>query len=121
MRDRISALEAVIQQLGRLDRLRAERRCLVAPAAEPGWRRAFFVAGGRVCAARTLPPGGGVRLEIELGVGAARSALVGAPSYGPEDADELLVVAEFLRRPPPELQVLPLDGAVICAQLSAAA
>jgi excinuclease UvrABC nuclease subunit len=121
LRDRIAALEAVIQQLARLERLRAERRCLVTPAAEPGWRRAFFVAGGRVCAARTLPPGGGARLEVELGVGAARSALAGAPSYAPEDADELLVVEEFLRRPPPELQMLPLDSAAICAQLAAAA
>jgi DNA polymerase-3 subunit epsilon len=119
LRDRITALEAVIGQLARLDRLRAERRCLVAPATEPGWRRAFFVAGGRVCAARTLPPGSGARLEVELGVAAARGALAAGPSYAPEDADELLVVHEFLRRPPPELQILPLDPAVICAQLAA--
>jgi DNA polymerase III subunit epsilon len=121
LRDRIAALEAVIQQLGRLRQLRAERRCLLAPAHQPGWRRAFFVAGGRVCTVRTLPPGGGMRLEVELGVAAARAALAGEPSYAPEDADELLVIDEFLRRPPPELQVLPLDAAVICAQLSAAA
>jgi DNA polymerase III epsilon subunit family exonuclease len=121
LRDRIAALEAVIQQLRRLEQLRAERRCLVAPAVERGWRRALFVAGGRMCAARTLPPGGGARLEIELGVAAARTALSEGPSYAPEDADELLLVGEFLRRPPPELQVLPLDAAVICAQLSAAA
>ncbi len=118
LRDRIAALEAVIQQLGRLHQLRAERRCLLAPAPEAGWRRAFFVAGGRVCAARTLPPGGGVRMEVELGIAAARTALAGEPSYAPEDADELLVVDEFMRRAPPELQVLPLDAAVICAQLA---
>lgn len=59
-------------------------------------------------------------MEVELGVAAARTALGGAPSYAPEDADELLVVDEFMRRPPPELQVLPLDAAVICAQLGAA-
>jgi excinuclease UvrABC nuclease subunit len=120
LRDRIAALEAVVGQLRRLDRLRAERRCLLVPAADAGWRRAFFIAGGRICTARTLPPGGGARLEVELGVAAARSALAGGPSYAPEDGDELLVVGEFLRRPPPELQVLPLDAAVICAQLSAA-
>src|SRR5439155_22376416 len=68
LRDRIAALEAVIQQLERLQRLRAERRCLLAPAIEPGWRPGVFVAGGRVCAVRTLPPGGGARLEVELGV-----------------------------------------------------
>ncbi len=119
LRDRIAALEAVIGQLGRLDRLRAERRCLVAPAIEPGWRRAFFVAGGRVSAVRSLPPGSGARIEVEVGVAAARSALAEGPSYAPEHADELLVVHEFLRRPPPELQVLPLDPGVICAQLAA--
>jgi len=32
-----------------------------------------------------------------------------------------MVVHEFLRRPPPELHILPLDAAVICAQLAAAA
>jgi DNA polymerase-3 subunit epsilon len=119
LRDRIAALEAVIAQLARLDRLRTERRCLVAPATEPAWRRAFFVAGGRICAVRTLPPGSGARLEVEAGVAAAREALAGQPSCAPEDADDLLVVDEFLRRPPPELHVLPLDAAVICAQLAA--
>jgi len=119
LRDRIAALEAVIAQLARLDRLRAERRCLVVPAGETGWRRAFFVAGGRVCAARTLPPGAGARIEVELGIGAACEALAAPPSYAPEHADELMVVHEFMRRPPPELQVLPLDVAVICAQLAA--
>jgi DNA polymerase III subunit epsilon len=118
LRDRIAALEAVIHQLGRLRQLRAERRCLVAPAIEPGWRRAFFVAGGRVCAARRLPPGGGAILEIELGVAAAQASLC-EPSYAAEDADELLLVGEFVRRPPPELQLLPLDAAVICTQLAA--
>ena len=121
LRDRIAALEAVIGQLSRIEGLRAERRCLVAPATEPGWRRAFFVAGGRVCAVRTLPPGSGARLEVEAGVAAAQAVLAEPPSLAPEDADELMVVHEFLRRPPPELQILPLDAAVICAQLAAAA
>jgi DNA polymerase-3 subunit epsilon len=119
LRDRIAALEAVIRDLERLRRLREERRCLVAPAAEPGWRRAVFVAGGRVCAVRSLPPGAGARLEVELGLSAVRDAEAIGPSYAPEDADELLLVGEFMRRPPPELQVLPLDPAVICAQLAA--
>ena len=68
---------------------------------------------------RSLPPGSGSRIEVEVGVAAARSALAEGPSYAPEHADELLVVHEFLRRPPPELQVLPLDPGVICAQLAA--
>ncbi len=120
LRDRIAALEGVVEHLRRLRQLRAERRCLVAPAVEPGWRRAFFVAGGRVSAVRTLPPGGGARMEIELGVAAARLSLADEPSYAPEHADDLLLVDEFVRRPPPELQMLPLDAAVICAQLTAA-
>ena len=57
LRDRITALESVIGQLARLDRLRAERRCLVAPATDPGWRRAFFVAGGRVLRGAGPPAG----------------------------------------------------------------
>ena len=121
LRDRISALEAVTGQLRRLERLRGERRLLVAPSVEPGWRRAFFVAGGRVWAVRTLPPGDGARLELESGVAEAVAAIAAGPSYAPEDADDLLVVHDFLSRPPPELQVLPLDAAVACSQLSAAA
>jgi hypothetical protein len=70
---------------------------------------------------RTLPPGGGARVEIESGVAEARAVTAGDPSYAPEDADDLLLVHEFLHRPPPELLVLPLDATAICAQLSAAA
>ena len=64
----------------RLPRARAARsacaRCSAAssrPAAEPGHARAFFVAGGRVAAERTLPPGGGAHLEIEAGLAAAQT------------------------------------------------
>ena len=39
-----------------LEGLRRSRLCVLAPAREPGLRRAFFVAGGRV-RARTLAPG----------------------------------------------------------------
>ena len=79
--------------------------CLLAPAVERGFRRAFFVAGGRVAAVRTLPPGAGARVELDAGLAAVRGAEV---SYAPEAADELLVLAQFLRRPPPELEVRPL-------------
>jgi hypothetical protein len=37
------------------------------------------------------------------------------PSYAPEDADELLVLAGFLRRPGPELRVVSLDADEILA------
>ncbi|MGI8421676.1 MAG: exonuclease domain-containing protein [Gaiellaceae bacterium] len=107
LRDRIDALEDVVARLRRLERLRAAELCLVAPATEPGFRRAFFVAGGRIAAVRTLPPGPGAELELAAGRAAARAV---EPSYAPEHADELLLVATFLRRPPPELEVLPLSA-----------
>jgi DNA polymerase III subunit epsilon len=104
VRDRIAAVEAVAAELERLQRLRATEVCLLVPAAEKGFRRVFFVASGRVAAARTIGPG--AALEIEAGLAEARRA---APSLAPEDADELLVIAQFLRRPPPELRVLTFD------------
>ncbi|HVH50766.1 MAG TPA: GIY-YIG nuclease family protein, partial [Gaiellaceae bacterium] len=106
LRDRIAALEQVCRELDRLVRLRAVERCLVAPATEPGYARAFFVAGGRVAAVRTLPPGGGAHLEIEAGLAAARRAL---GTEEPGDLDELQLVGTFLRRPPPELAIVALE------------
>jgi DNA polymerase-3 subunit epsilon len=103
LRDRIAALEHVIAGLVELERLRAAEICLVVPAVEEGWRRAFFVAHGRVAAVRALPRGPGAALELEAGVAEARAVTA---SLAPEDADELLLVGSFLRRPPPELTVL---------------
>ena len=104
--DWLQALEQVCRELERLARLRSVARCLVAPAAEPGHARAFFIAGGRVAAERTLPPGGGAHLEIEAGLAAARHALVSDTAF---DLDELFLVGTFLRKPPAELQIVPLD------------
>ena len=106
LRDRIAALEQVIVGLAELERLRAAEVCLVVPAVEDGWRRAFFVAHGRVAAVRALPRGPGAALELEAGVAEARAATA---SLAPEDADELLLVGSFLRRPPPELTVLRFE------------
>ena len=103
LRDRIAALEHVIAALAELQRLRAAEICLLVPAVEEGWRRAFFVAHGRVAAVRALPRGPGAALELEAGVAEARAATA---SLAPEDADELLLIGSFLRRPPPELTVL---------------
>jgi DNA polymerase III subunit epsilon len=100
LRDRIAALEQVAARVRELDRLRAFEAWLLVPAMEEGFRRAFLVGGGRVAAVRTLPPGAGARLELEAGLAAARLA------PGEEDADQLLLVGSFLRRPPPELEVL---------------
>jgi len=110
LRDRIAALEDVCRELERLARLRALERCLVVPAAEPGHARAFFLAGGRVAAERTLPPGGGAHLEIEAGLAAAQRART---TDEPFDLDELVLVGRFLRRPPPELRVVPLEKEAI--------
>jgi DNA polymerase-3 subunit epsilon len=112
LRDRLAALEEVVERLQELDRLRRSTLCLLAPAREQGYRRAFFVAGGRIAAVRTVPSGPGGRLEVEAGL--AEAALV-EPSFAPEDADELLIVAGFLRRPGPELRIVPLDAAEILA------
>jgi DNA polymerase III epsilon subunit family exonuclease len=110
LRDRLQALEQVCRELERLARLRAVARCLVAPAAEPGHARAFFIAGGRVAAERTLPPGGGAHLEIEAGLAAARHALVSDTAC---DLDELHLVGTFLHKPPAEVQIVPLDKDMI--------
>jgi DNA polymerase III epsilon subunit family exonuclease len=106
LRDRMAALERVCRELKRLDRVRRLGCCVLVPAEDPGYVRAFFVAGGRVAAERTLPPGGGAALEIEAGLAAARRP-------GELDLDELLLVDSFLRRPPPELRVAPLEREAI--------
>jgi DNA polymerase-3 subunit epsilon len=112
LRDRIAAVEAVSGRLVRLERLRSRELCLLAPAVEPGCVRAFFVAAGRVCAVRTLVPGGAA-LEVEAGLAAARAARAEGVPYDAAAADALLALEPFLRRPPPELRVAPLDAAAI--------
>ena len=105
LRDRIAALEDVAETLVELDRLRSLELCLLVPAAEEGFQRMYLVSGGRVAAARTLLPGDAGRTEAEAGLAAAARA---EASLGPAHADELLLIGSFLRRPPPELRVLPL-------------
>jgi len=121
LRDRIRALEAVVADLARLDRLRASTFCLLAPALEDGFAKAFFVAGGRIAAVRTLPPGAGAALEVRAGLTAAREAQAGPPALDPASAEELLLVGSFLRRPPPELAIVPLDERAIIAAREAKA
>jgi DNA polymerase III epsilon subunit family exonuclease len=105
LRDRIAALEQVLGDIAELDRLRAARLCLLAPAREHGFVDVLFVCGGRIPARRTVPTGGGALVEVEAGLAEAGRA---EPSLAPEDADELLLVGMFLRRPPPELAVVDL-------------
>jgi DNA polymerase-3 subunit epsilon len=117
LRDRLAALEEAAARVRELDRLRRLQLCVLAPAREHGFRRAFVVTGGRVAAVRTVPIASG-RLEIDAALAEARLVTpchLAGPSYLPEDADDLLVLAGFLRRPGPELRVVPLDAGAIRA------
>jgi DNA polymerase III epsilon subunit family exonuclease len=105
LRDRIAALAEVAGTLAELERLRALELCLLVPAVEDGFQRAFFVSGGRVAAARTLLAGAAGRVETEAGLATAARA---EASIAPADMDELLLIGSFLRRPPPELRIVPL-------------
>ena len=116
LRDRVEALERVVAELRRLEQLRRAACCIVAPAAEPGFARAVFVHGGRIAAVRTVAPGAGARLDVEAGLALCRR---GEPSFEPEVADELLLVGSFLRRPPPEIRVVPLVADAIVAAAGA--
>jgi len=118
LRDRIEALEQLVERLRRLERLRTLDVCLLAPAVDPGIRKAFFVCRGRVCAARSLRAGPEARLEIEAGLAVCRAAQdASAEPLTPEQAEDMLLVDGFVRRPPPELAVLPLDAVRITAQV----
>ena len=112
LRDRTAALEQVVGTLQELERLRALRACVVVPARKPGFVRAHALADGRVAAVRLLPRGPGVVPEAAALLAAAERA---SASAGPEDVDELRLVASFLRKPPPELRVAALERDAICA------
>jgi DNA polymerase III epsilon subunit family exonuclease len=103
LRDRTVALEEAVCELDRLRRLRDLAVCLVVPAQVAGHRRGFYVAKGQVVCSR--PFAGPDGLEWQAGLAAVARA---APTLEPEAADDLLVIASFLRRPPPELEVIPL-------------
>lgn len=117
LRDRIQALESIVRYLNRLERLRQTRCCILVPAAEPGFVRAVFVAAGRVAAVRTLPTGEGARLEIEAGLAQTNQPI--ECYLAADELDALLVLGTFLRRPPPELRVAPLDADEILRRAAA--
>jgi len=114
LRDRIAALERACRELRRLDRVRRLECCILVPAGDGAHVRALFVAGGRIAAVRTLPPGGGAALEVEAGLAAANRQIQASNSLlqgdsGELELDELLLVDSFLRRPPPELRIASLQ------------
>src|SRR3954469_2118963 len=97
LRDRIEALEDVAQEIKRMQRLRELAVCLVAGG------RAVWIAKGQVVCIR--PWGGPHGLEWQAGLAAVARA---QPTLDPQHADDLLAVAGFIRRPPPELEVIRL-------------
>jgi DNA polymerase III epsilon subunit family exonuclease len=107
LRDRIEALEDVAQEIVRMQRLRGMCVCVVVPGEREGTRKAFWVAKGQVVDAR--PFAGTHGLEWQAGLAAVARA---RPTLAPEAADDLLTVASFIRRPPPELQVIPVAHCV---------
>jgi DNA polymerase-3 subunit epsilon len=118
LRDRVEALEHVVERLRRLEQARRVERCLVAPGVAPGWHKAFFVCRGEICAVRPLPPGAGARLEVDAGLALCRAARRRPECpLTPEQAEDLLLLEGFVRRPPLELTVLPLERERICAYL----
>jgi DNA polymerase III epsilon subunit family exonuclease len=118
LRDRIKALEHVLERLRRLECLREVDACLIAPALTPGWRKAFFVRAGALCVVRCLPPGPGARLEMNAGLTIARHIPRQREPLTGEQAENMLLLAGFIHRPPPELTVVPFDGEHSLSQVS---
>jgi DNA polymerase III epsilon subunit family exonuclease len=97
LRDRIEALEDAAREIRRMQQLRQMQVVLVAGG------RAIWVAKGQVVSVR--PWGGTHGLEWQAGLAAVARA---EPTLAPEAADDLRVLASFIRRPPPELEVIRL-------------
>jgi DNA polymerase III epsilon subunit family exonuclease len=103
LRDRIEALEDVAREIQRMRQLRELEVCVVVPGEQDGSRRGFWIAKGQVVDVR--PFAGKHGLEWQAGLAAVARA---ERTLAPEAADDLLTVASFIRRPPPELEVIAL-------------
>ncbi len=112
LRDRVQGLEEAVAALEELKRLRRLRVCILVPAREPGFVRTYALSGGRVAATRLVPRCADAGAETAALLADADAA---PASCAPEDSDELRLVASFLRRPPPELRVVPLEPEAIRA------
>jgi DNA polymerase III epsilon subunit family exonuclease len=108
LRDRMRALEDVIRSVRRLEQLRSLRCCVIVPSHDSDYARGVFVANGCIADVRTLAS----PVEVDAGLAATRQA-------APEQLDELLLIGTFLRRPPPELRVAPLDADEILRRAAA--
>jgi DNA polymerase III epsilon subunit family exonuclease len=116
LRDRLEALEHVLERLHRLEQLRELDVCVIAPALTPGWRKAFFVRAGALCAVRPVPPGPGARLEINAGLTIARHLPRDREPLTGTQAEDMLLLGSFIHRPSPELTVIPLERAALDAR-----
>jgi len=114
LRDRLAQLETAVRSLERLERLRSLELCVLVPHRDPRFVRAYAVTGGRIAATRALHVSGGAEEASALVAEAARASA----SLAPEDADELALLATFLRRPPPELRRAPLAADAIVRMLA---
>jgi DNA polymerase III subunit epsilon len=119
LRDRIGALEQLVRQLHRVRRLERLNACILVPAQEPGYVRAYFLRDGRIVTTRSLPPGDGARIEVDAALGLLRKTQLTERYLVGAELDSLLVIGSFLRRPPPELRVAPLDGGEILRRAAA--
>lgn len=117
LRDRMRSLETVVESLEALDRVRALDVCLVVPDLDPRFVLAVAVTGGRVAARRRIPRGAGASSEAAALVADARHR---REPLLPHETDELLLVDGFMRRPPPELQVVALAQAAIASAVGLA-
>ena len=108
----------MVERIDELGRLRALRACLVVPALEPGMVRAVFLAGG-VVTRRTVPRGGGGRLEVEAGLVEVDRRL--ASELEATEADELLLVAASCGGRRPSCRFFALDRDAILAAVNGVA
>ena len=118
LRDRIEALENVLERLAPARAPPRARACLIAPALTPGWRKAFFVGRRRSAPSARSRPGPGARLEIDAGLALAAPPPELEETLTAAQAEDLMLLHGFIRRPPPELAVLPLDAERIAEHLS---
>jgi hypothetical protein len=103
LRDRIAALEDAAREVQRMRRLRELSVCLVVPGEHEGTRRGIYVAKGQVVCVRPFAGTRGLEWQAALAE-VARAE----PTLAAEAADDLRVLASFIRRPPPELAVVRL-------------
>ena len=98
LRDRIAALEQVVERIDELGRLRAMRACLVVPALEPGMVRARLRRGRASSRAAPCRAAAARHLEVDAGLERGRPP-TRAADLEAIAADELLLLATFMRRP----------------------